>query len=80
MPFLVSEISIHPYLEEVYIMEGGLYDTTLDKEFTTGMYACRPPGMRHGPYISPQGCTMFVSATYSEKSSDVVQSGPGVRK
>jgi hypothetical protein len=21
------------------------------------MYACRPPGMRHGPYRVPRGCT-----------------------
>ncbi|MED5569770.1 MAG: cupin, partial [Chloroflexota bacterium] len=24
-----------------------------------GMYACRPPGMPHGPYLSPIGCTTF---------------------
>ena len=27
------------------------------KTFTAGMYACRPPGMVHGPYRVPRGCT-----------------------
>ena len=27
--------------------------------FTAGMYACRPPGMRHGPYRVPDGALTF---------------------
>ncbi len=49
----------HDFWEEVYILEGSIYDTVLKKKFTAGMYACRPPGMKHGPWISEEGCTTF---------------------
>lgn len=52
-------VQIHEYWEEVYILEGSLIDLSLNQEFTAGMYACRPPGMRHGPWKSPNGCTTF---------------------
>ena len=52
-------VQVHTFWEEVYIIEGALHDLTLDKTFSQGMYACRPPGMRHGPWISPQGCLLF---------------------
>jgi hypothetical protein len=46
----------HDFWEEVYILEGAIHDLELDRTFTAGMYACRPPGMRHGPWVSPDGC------------------------
>jgi quercetin dioxygenase-like cupin family protein len=49
----------HDFWEEVYILEGSLYDTVLKQKFTAGMYACRPPGMKHGPWTSEEGCTTF---------------------
>ena len=49
----------HPFWEEVYILEGSLHDLTLGKTFPAGTYACRPPGMRHGPWRAPQGCLTF---------------------
>jgi len=49
----------HEFWEEVYILEGSIYDTGLGKKFTAGMYACRPPGMKHGPWTSEEGCTTF---------------------
>jgi ChrR-like protein with cupin domain len=52
-------ILVHDFWEEVYILEGSLYDLTLGEAFSAGMYACRPPGMKHGPWISEQGCTTF---------------------
>ena len=27
--------------------------------FGMATYACRPPGMRHGPWVAPDGCTTF---------------------
>ena len=51
---------VHDYWEEVMILSGELTDLTLGKTFTSGMYACRPPGMRHGPYVSAGGCRMLV--------------------
>ncbi|MCL4423449.1 MAG: cupin domain-containing protein [Actinobacteria bacterium] len=50
---------IHDFWEEVYIIEGSLTDLNLEKTFTAGMYACRPPGMAHGPWRSEEGCLTF---------------------
>ncbi len=49
----------HDFWEEVYILSGEIHDLTLDQVFTAGMYACRPPGMPHGPWISQPGCVTF---------------------
>jgi hypothetical protein len=49
----------HDFWEEVYILSGDLHDLTLDQTFTAGMYACRPPGMPHGPWRSTSGCVTF---------------------
>jgi hypothetical protein len=34
-------------------------DLAKKKTFCTGFYACRPPGMKHGPYEIPRGCVTF---------------------
>lgn len=52
-------VQSHDFWEEVYILEGSLTDLELDATFTAGMYACRPPGMRHGPWESDDGCLTF---------------------
>uniref|UniRef100_A0A7S2X6J2 ChrR-like cupin domain-containing protein n=1 Tax=Lotharella oceanica TaxID=641309 RepID=A0A7S2X6J2_9EUKA len=52
--------SCHEYWEEVYILEGSLYDKAKKIYIRPGMYACRPPGMIHGPYIASESCTMIV--------------------
>jgi hypothetical protein len=49
----------HEYVEEVYLLEGELLDVSLGVTFTAGQYASRRPGMRHGPYRTPAGCTML---------------------
>ena len=46
----------HDFWEEVWILEGELVDLGKRQTFTAGMYACRPPGMVHGPYRVPNGC------------------------
>ena len=46
----------HDFWEEVWILEGELVDLGKRQTFTAGMYACRPPGMIHGPYRVPTGC------------------------
>ncbi len=42
----------HDFWEEVWILEGDLFDISLGQTFAKGMYACRPPGMPHGPWRS----------------------------
>lgn len=49
----------HDFWEEVYILDGSITDLRLNETFTAGMYACRPPGMEHGPWKSEQGCVTF---------------------
>jgi len=63
----------HPFWEEVYILSGDLHDLTLDQVFRSGMYACRPPGMPHGPWRTAEGCITFevrYTADHSSVSSN----------
>jgi hypothetical protein len=34
-------------------------DLRLGETFTAGMFACRPPGMEHGPWVTEEGCQTF---------------------
>jgi len=52
-------VQVHDFWEEVYILDGSFTDLTLGQTFTAGEYACRPPGMRHGPWVSEGGCLTF---------------------
>ncbi len=52
-----SEVLTHDFYEEVYILEGTLTDKRLGRTFRRGMFAFRNPGMKHGPYLSTDGCT-----------------------
>lgn len=52
-------VQVHDFWEEVYIIDGSMTDLRLNEMFTAGMYACRPPGMAHGPWRSDDGCTTF---------------------
>jgi ChrR Cupin-like domain len=54
----------HPHWEEIWIVSGAITDLTLEKTFTAGMYACRPPGMAHGPWIAEYGCITFEMRSY----------------
>jgi hypothetical protein len=49
----------HTFWEEIWILKGSVRDLRLDQTFEAGMYACRPPGMRHGPWVSPGGALML---------------------
>jgi hypothetical protein len=49
----------HDFWEEIMIVEGDLYDLRLQQSFGKGYYACRPPGMEHGPWRSESGVLMF---------------------
>lgn len=52
-------VQVHDFWEEVYILEGSITDLRLGRTFVAGDYACRPPGMAHGPWVSEGGCTTF---------------------
>jgi hypothetical protein len=61
--------AVHDYVEEVLILSGSIRDVRLGASFTTGDYACRPPGMVHGPWVSEEGCEMF-EVRYSQLRDD----------
>ena len=59
----------HDYWEEVYIIEGRIFDKGLQQWFGAGDYCCRPPGMLHGPYEadSEKGCREICFLRYPRK-------------
>ena len=63
-----NETFQHEFWEEVYIPKGGLIDKHLNQTFTEGMYACRPPGMKHGPYSAPLGCVSLEIRYYDGRT------------
>lgn len=62
---------IHGYWEEVYLLSGDLIVGN-DKhgrggeKFTGPTYACRPPGVYHGPFKSERGCLLLEMHYYDE--------------
>jgi hypothetical protein len=55
---------VHDYWEEVYLVSGDLIvgDETNGLALQTygpHTYACRPPGVLHGPFLSTTGCLLF---------------------
>jgi ChrR Cupin-like domain len=55
---------VHDHWEEVYLLSGEL-NVGSDasgrggQRFAASTYACRPPGVHHGPFSSRTGCTLF---------------------
>jgi hypothetical protein len=62
-----KEVLSHDFWEEAYIIKGTLEDLGKGLVFKEGMYACRPPGMKHGPYLSKEGCLLFEVRYYPER-------------
>ena len=64
---------IHDHWEEVYLVSGDLIVGN-DKEgnggekFEGSTYACRPPGVYHGPFKSVTGCILFELHYYKNNS------------
>ena len=62
---------VHDHWEEVYLLQG---DLTVGNDrqgkggesFKAPTYACRPPGVHHGPFRSEQGCMLFEIHYYDE--------------
>ena len=54
----------HDYWEEVYLVSGDLYVGSDEhgnggERFEPNTYACRPPGVDHGPFRSDEGCLLL---------------------
>jgi hypothetical protein len=55
---------VHEYWEEVYLLQGDLIvgndaHGRGGQKFTGPTYACRPPGVHHGPFKSEGGCLLL---------------------
>ena len=61
---LTKKPFVHDYWEEVYLLAGDLIvgdaaNGDALETFAPGAYACRPPGIHHGPFRSEQGCLLL---------------------
>jgi hypothetical protein len=59
-----SQPFVHDYWEEVYLISGDLIvqdaaDASIQHNFDHNTYACRPPGISHGPFRSATGCLLL---------------------
>lgn len=59
-----TEPFVHEHWEEVYLLNGDLIvgnDANGEggEKFYAPTYACRPPGVHHGPFKTDDGCVMF---------------------
>jgi hypothetical protein len=60
---------VHDYWEEVYVISGCLTVGGPGSDahtFGSNSYACRPPGVKHGPFSSEQGCLLLEVHYYDE--------------
>jgi ChrR Cupin-like domain len=62
---------VHDHWEEVYLMKGDLIvgndaQGRGGKPFHAPTYACRPPGVRHGPFKSDGGCLLIELHYYKD--------------
>lgn len=70
-----TEPFVHDHWEEVYLVSG---DLTVGNDangnggepFTAPTYACRPPGVYHGPFKSEGGCVLYETHYYYEPDPD----------
>ncbi len=55
---------VHDHWEEVYLLSGDLIvgndeNGNGGEQFVSPTYACRPPGVYHGPFKSVNGCLLY---------------------
>jgi hypothetical protein len=66
-----KEPFVHDHWEEVYLLSGDLSvgsdsQGTGGESFEAPTYACRPPGVYHGPFSSKGGCVLHEIHYYDE--------------
>ena len=66
-----TEPFVHDHWEEVHLFEGDLIvgndeNGNGGEQFFPSTYACRPPGVLHGPFKSEHGCLLFELHYYRE--------------
>lgn len=68
-----KEALAHDFWEEILVLEGELIDISTNELFEKGFYTCRSPGIRHGPYKTSKGCTVFEVRNYYDGSKLMVR-------
>ena len=68
-----TEKFIHDHWEEVYLVSGDLIVGNDEhgnggEQFVGSTYACRPPGVYHGPFKSDKGCVLFELHNYKSET------------
>ena len=68
-----TEKFIHDHWEEVYLVSGDLIVGNDEhgnggEQFVGSTYACRPPGVYHGPFKSDKGCVLFELHYYKSET------------
>ena len=58
----------HDYPEEVFVVQGRLYDEAFGIWLEPGHYASRPPHERHGPFIA-DGDVVILEMSYPSQSA-----------
>lgn len=63
---------VHDYWEEVFLVRGDLTVGNDENglggdQFQSPTYACRPPGVYHGPFKSETGCLLLEIHYYDEQ-------------
>ena len=62
-----TETFVHEYWEEVMLMSGDLkVGIDYEESFEPYTFACRPPGVHHGPFKSDGGCLLFEIHYYDD--------------
>jgi hypothetical protein len=72
MPF------VHDYWEEVFLLSGDLVvgdERSGLETYGPNTYACRPPGVNHGPFRSAGGCLLFEIHYYDPERAGSVARG-----
>lgn len=56
----------HEFWEEILVLEGHMIDYGTGNIYPKGYYACRRPGVVHGPFGTELGCILFETTWYDE--------------
>ena len=70
-----TEPFIHNHWEEVFLFQGDLIVGNDEngeggESFSAPTYACRPPGVFHGPFKSVKGCLLYETHYYAAPDGD----------
>ena len=57
----------HPFWEELYVLDGFMFDYATNTVYAKGAYGLRPAGIVHGPFGTDLGCTLLETVWYDKE-------------